>query len=163
MLLGVVSDTHNNVKNTENIISLFNENNVDLVLHTGDITNKNTLERFSKLNCNLRGVFGNNDRQEKGLYEVSSKYNFDFREPPYAFSIMQKRIVMFHEPDGIENFLEVNNSIDIVVHGHTHIYREERINKTIVFNPGESAGMFKGRNAIGLIDLKTLELRRIFF
>ena len=30
------------------------------------------------------------------------------------------------------------------------------------FNPGESAGMFKGKNAVGLIDLKNLIAKRIF-
>ena len=35
--------------------------------------------------------------------------------------------------------------------------------KTIFFNPGESAGMIKGKNAIGIINLKDLSLERIFF
>lgn len=163
MLIGVVSDTHNNAKNTENIISLFNENCVDMVLHTGDITNKATLKRFSRLNSSLRGVFGNNDRCESGLLEISSKYNFDFKDPPYTFSVMQKNIAIFHEPDGIEEFLKKNKDIDIVVHGHTHRYREEVIEETIVFNPGESAGMIKGSNALGIIDLINMTFKRIFF
>ena len=163
MLIGVVSDTHNNAVNTENIISLFNKNEVDLVLHTGDITNKTTLQRFSKLNCALRGVFGNNDRGESGLLEVSSKYNFDFKEPPYTFSVMEKNIAMFHEPDGIEEFLKRNKDIDIVLHGHTHRYREEIIEGTVVFNPGESAGILKGKNALGIIDLTNMTFKRIFF
>jgi hypothetical protein len=32
-----------------------------------------------------------------------------------------------------------------------------------VFNPGESAGMQKGMNAIGIINLKNLKIKRIFF
>ena len=35
--------------------------------------------------------------------------------------------------------------------------------KAEYFNPGESAGSLKGKNAIGLIDLKDLKIRRIFF
>ena len=31
------------------------------------------------------------------------------------------------------------------------------------FNPGESAGMQKGSNAIGILDLKNMEAKRIFF
>ena len=46
MLLGVVSDTHNNLKNIETIISLFNDKKVSLVIHTGDIANAQSLERF---------------------------------------------------------------------------------------------------------------------
>ena len=38
MLVGVVSDTHNNIKNIENIIDIFNLEKVDVVVHTGDLS-----------------------------------------------------------------------------------------------------------------------------
>ena len=80
MQIGVVSDTHNNLKNIERIINLFNDEKVSLVIHTGDITNANSLEKFSKLKCEMIGVYGNNDRNELGLEEVALKYNFHFQE-----------------------------------------------------------------------------------
>ena len=46
MILGVVSDTHNRLSNVEKIIDIFNEKNVDKVIHTGDITQAKTLSRF---------------------------------------------------------------------------------------------------------------------
>ena len=57
MKIGVVSDTHNNLKNIEIIINLFNDKQVPLVVHTGDIANANSLEQFSKLNSELIGVY----------------------------------------------------------------------------------------------------------
>ena len=63
----------------------------------------------------------------------------------------------------INEYLSKNKDIDIALHGHTHRYREEIKEKTIFFNPGESAGMIKGKNAIGIINLKDLSLERIFF
>ena len=56
-----------------------------------------------------------------------------------------------------------NKDIDIILHGHTHRFREEVINKVLIFNPGESAGMLKGKNAVGIVDLETLSTERIFF
>ena len=38
MRIGVVSDTHNNIKNVGKIVELFNASGVDRVIHTGDIT-----------------------------------------------------------------------------------------------------------------------------
>ena len=38
MIIGVISDTHNNLRNVKKIIELFNEKKVELVIHTGDIT-----------------------------------------------------------------------------------------------------------------------------
>ena len=43
MKVGVVSDTHNNLKNCNKIVALFNEAGVDRVIHTGDITQAKTL------------------------------------------------------------------------------------------------------------------------
>ena len=74
-----------------------------------------------------------------------------------------KKIAIFHEPDKIESFLIEEKSIDLTLHGHTHRYRNEKILGSLVFNPGESAGMFKGKNAIGLVNLKDLNAKRIFF
>ena len=163
MLIGVVSDTHNNLKNIEQIISLFNKEKVDLVIHTGDITNANALKKFSSLNCNLVGVYGNNDRNEIGLSDVAEKQTFKFQNPPYLLTLENKNIAIFHEPDEIASFLDLNHDIDLILHGHTHRYREETINNTLLFNSGESAGMQKDKNAIGLINLLNLEIKRIFF
>ena len=163
MQIGVVSDTHNNLKNINKIISLFNKENVALVVHTGDICNAKSLARFSKLKCDLIGVYGNNDRTEEGIAEVADNNNFSFQEPPKIFSINEKNIAIFHEPDQIEDFLKDKSDIDIVLHGHTHRYRKEKVNNVLIFNPGESAGFLKGRNAVGLVNTKTLEVKRIFF
>lgn len=163
MLIGVVSDTHNNLKNIELIISLFNNEEVSLVIHTGDICNANSLSQFSKLNCQLIGVYGNNDRNENGIKEVAKKENFQFQEPPKLLTLFNRNIAIFHEPDSIDDFLILNRNIDIVLHGHTHRYRNEIEKDVLFFNPGESAGMQTGMNAIGLVNLEKLEAKRIFF
>ena len=38
----------------------------------------------------------------------------------------------------------------------------KKIGSTIVINPGESAGMMKGKNAIGIINLEKMEFKRDF-
>ena len=83
MLVGVVSDTHNNIKSVKAIIDIFNKEEVDYVIHTGDISKASTLQMFSNLNCKFLGVFGNNDRNEIGLEEVCEEFNFNFQEPPF--------------------------------------------------------------------------------
>jgi predicted phosphodiesterase len=43
MRIGVVSDTHNNLRNVTRIVELLNEAGVERVVHTGDITQAKTL------------------------------------------------------------------------------------------------------------------------
>ena len=134
-----------------------------MVVHTGDIANAVSLQRFSKLNCKCVGVYGNNDRKELGIIEVAHENNLNFKEPPLSLTLHNKRIVIFHEPDHIDKYLSENTDTDIVLHGHTHRYRYENINGTVLFNPGESAGILKGKNAVGIINLDNLNFKRIFF
>ena len=163
MLVGVVSDTHNNLNNIQNIVKIFNDYKVNLVIHTGDISKPKSLRIFSNLNCSMLGVFGNNDRNEEGLKETCEELNFKFKEPPYLVKLQNRNIAIFHEPDYIEEYIKAHNDIDLVLHGHTHRYKEEIIDNVIYFNPGESAGLMKGKNALGIIDLNNLEIKRIFF
>ena len=163
MILGVVSDTHNHPYNVEKIIDLFNERKVDKVIHTGDITQAKTLSKFSRLNCPLYGVYGNNDLQEEGLKEISEKNGFKFQDPPFLVKLGGRKIVILHEPENIEEIISQEHSIDLIIHGHTHRYRYEEVKGIKIFNPGESAGMLKGKNSIGLVDLSNLNTKRILF
>tara|TARA_B100001758_G_C18349452_1_gene578986 strand:+ start:720 stop:1211 length:492 start_codon:yes stop_codon:yes gene_type:complete len=163
MKVGVVSDTHNNLKNIEKIVTLFNSKEIDFVIHTGDITNTHSLEKFVDLKCPLYGVYGNNDLNERGLEDIALKYNFNFQNPPFLLEKANKQIAIFHEPDSIEQLFLEKEKVDVVLHGHTHRYRKETINNVLFFNPGESAGMLKGKNAIGILNLDDLSTETIYF
>ncbi len=49
MRIGVVSDTHNHLKNVARIVELFNAARVERVIHTGDITQAKTIRTFAGL------------------------------------------------------------------------------------------------------------------
>jgi len=87
--------------------------------------------------------------------------NFNYH--PLVINLDKKKIAIFHEPEAIENFLDKENNLDLILHGHTHRYRLEEINEVKIFNPGECAGSLKGKNAVGIVDLEDLEIKRIFF
>ena len=57
MRIGIVSDTHNNLKNVRKIVELFNDHAVDRVIHTGDISQAKTLHVFADLNAHHSSVF----------------------------------------------------------------------------------------------------------
>ena len=155
MIIGVTGDTHNNLKNIKTICSIFNENKANLVLHTGDISLPKSLLAFNELDCPLIVVLGNNDIEErKGLEKVSKKFNCQIFCEPHFIQIEDKRFCLLHHPDLIDNEMISNN--DLILHGHTHRYKLQKIDKCIIYNPGECAGFMKGKNQIGLIDTKEL-------
>ena len=163
MILGVVSDTHNQLSNVEKIIDIFNKKKVDKVIHAGDITQAKTLKRFSRLKCPFIGVYGNNDLEEEDLKEIAEQNGFNFHYPPLLLEISGKKIAIFHEPQDIKNFLKKNSSTQIIIHGHTHRYRNEKIGNVKIVNPGECAGIIKGKNSVGLLNLEDLSFKRVFF
>ena len=161
MKIGVVSDTHNNLKNVTRIVELFNEAGVDRVVHTGDITQAKTLTKFASLTMPMYGVYGNNDEERDSLDAAISEYGFTFREPPFEFEWAEQKIIVVHDPLEFDGHL--NSTHNLALHGHTHRYRHEAVEGSLVFNPGECAGHMVGYNAIGVVDLVTLETELIKF
>lgn len=162
MLVGIVGDTHNNLKNISKICNIFNSENVNLVLHTGDITLPKSLMAFKDLKCKLIAVFGNNDVGEKnGLKKISKQLNFCINDEPYNLDIENTRICLLHHPELISDSL-IDQS-DIILHGHTHRYRNEIIKNTLIFNPGECAGFMPNKNQVGILDLSNNSPRIVNF
>ena len=153
MIVGIVGDTHNNLKNISKICEIFNKEKVDLVIHTGDITLPKSLKAFHQLNCRMLGVFGNNDVEEKNdLLEASSQFKCSIYDEPFFFELNTKKICVVHHPELINE--DLLRQADYIFHGHTHRYRNEVIDETIIFNPGECAGFLKGKNQIGIVDIE---------
>ena len=98
MRVGVVSDTHNNHKNVNKIIKIFNQEDVGVVFHTGDISNSKTLSLFQKLHANLIGVYGNNDREERGLDEVRAMTSENLASRRQKFYLRFKTILTHQTP-----------------------------------------------------------------
>jgi len=161
MRIGVVSDTHNNLKNCRRIVQLFNGARVDAVVHTGDITQAKTLAVFAALDAPLYGVFGNNDQESEGLEATAREFGFRFQDPPLDIVWSHRRIVVVHDPRDLEGAFGEDH--DLALHGHTHMLRMERKDHRLIFNPGECAGHMVGLNAVGVVDLDTLEPRLLHF
>ncbi len=162
MRIGVVGDTHNQMINVDRIVGLFREAQVERVVHTGDITQPTVLERFAALEVPLLGVFGNNDLAEREhLANHAERFGMDLTDPPRTLEWAGRRILVVHDPEETPSPLAAD--LDLVLHGHTHRYRLEHRGETLIFNPGECAGIMAGANAVGLVDLISLDTRLLRF
>ncbi|MEM1434675.1 MAG: YfcE family phosphodiesterase [Pseudomonadota bacterium] len=159
--IGVVSDTHNNLKNVARIVELFNSAGVERVIHTGDISQAKTLDVLARLEAPMVGVYGNNDVERETLDAAMARHRFEFVEPPLRLHWHQRRIIVVHDPLEFDGHLDGGD--ELALHGHTHLYRHERRGQTLIYNPGECAGMMRGFNAIGVVNLETLDTELLKF
>lgn len=148
--------------NVERIVELFREARIDRVIHTGDITQPRVLEHFARLQCPLLGVLGNNDVAERiRLENEATRWGMRLAEPPQCIEWAGRRILIVHDPDEAPD--ELPHDLDLMLHGHTHRHRHEHHGRTLIFNPGECAGLRPGGNAVGVVDLGSLEARLLRF
>ena len=162
MKIGLTGDTHNNLKNVTKICDIFNSWNLDFVIHTGDISLPKTLFAFDLLNAPLKGVFGNNDESEKDdLLKVCKQKDFLFQDMLEIQISEENFLFAIHDPNDIEE--RFYKSGNIIVHGHTHRFRDEIYRDTRIFNPGECAGIMKGMNKVGIVDTNIPSMEIISF
>lgn len=156
MRVGVVSDTHDNLPNVRRIVEIFAAARVERIVHTGDITRARTLELFAELTAPLFGVFGNNDVERPALETAASASGFTLADPPLRLHWAGREIVVVHDPRDLAP-AELGFG-RVALHGHTHRPALERPDGGLVFNPGECAGMLRGHNVVGVVDLVTLSV-----
>jgi len=157
--IAVVSDTHNNLRNVARIVELLNAADVARVVHTGDITQAKTLEVLARLAAPLVGVYGNNDERD-AIAPVAARHGMQLVEGSLSFAAAGRRIGVIHDPHHIDAALLEH---DLILHGHNHRLVLERRGRTLLFNPGECAGMLDGHNAVGVVDLTKLEVELLRF
>ncbi|MCZ6784098.1 MAG: YfcE family phosphodiesterase [Proteobacteria bacterium] len=161
MRIGVVSDTHDQLRNVRRIVELFNRAGVDRVVHTGDITRAPTLEIFAELSAPMTGVYGNNDVERDALDAAAAAFGCQLSDPPLELAWSGRDILVVHDPAELQASLKPDHVL--VLHGHTHRHEVVRSNGRLVFNPGECAGHLEGHNRIGVVDLESLDLSMLRF
>ncbi len=149
MLIGVMSDTHDNLVPTKKAIELFNDRKVEFVIHAGDYTSPFTLKLFKELRCKYAGIFGNNDGDRLLLQERAEG---NLHNQPYIFALSGKKIVVMHEHQ-VADALADSGHFDVVIYGHTHKADVRMIKNTLVVNPGEVSTWLYGKSTVALIDL----------
>ncbi|MDR1993058.1 MAG: metallophosphoesterase [Nitrososphaerota archaeon] len=154
MLIGAVSDSHDNLPLIEQAIQTLNTQKVALVLHAGDYISPFTIAKFKMLNCPLIGVFGNNDGDHELLKKrFSETENCTIHNRFIQITIENLQIGLLHgDETNLLNTLISCSHFDFVIHGHTHQQSITHKNKTLIINPGELCGYLTGIPTMALID-----------
>ncbi|MDR2772694.1 MAG: YfcE family phosphodiesterase [Elusimicrobiota bacterium] len=146
MLIGVLSDTHNDGGSIQEAIMFFNLRNVDIVLHCGDICLPQYAASFHELHSGFKAVYGNNDFYSTELDRVISQFGIISRQP-FKFNLKNKSFIMTHQPPSI------TTGADFILFGHTHKKKIQKVGQTIILNSGEVCGWRYGIKTVALIYL----------
>ena len=151
MKIGVLSDTHNNWERVSAALEIFRERGVEVILHAGDVTSPDMLALFEGWKLVL--ALGNMDRDVSGLVAAAEAIGAERPRAMHSLSLDGVRLALCHgSDDGLLRHLISSGQYDIVVHGHTHRRRDERIGNTRVINPGALGGIRFGARTVCVLD-----------
>ena len=154
MLVGIMSDTHDDIMQTKKAVSRFNRECVEQVLHAGDFISPFMIDTLKELAAPLTGVFGNNDGDRSLLDRKSAALPCMKIAGTFArIDTGGMRIALLHGNDRelLETLLGCG-SLDLLVYGHTHRPEVRRDGSLLIVNPGEVYGHLTGRSTVALVD-----------
>jgi len=135
MLIGILSDSHGRHLMVRRAVELFDRLGAEHVIHCGDICGERVFEELLGRPCTF--VWGNMDMPDGATVAYLRSLGFQVPvEIPTIVNLGGKRIAVFHGHErGFENapvFLDA----DYILHGHTHVARDERFDAKRIINPG---------------------------
>jgi putative phosphoesterase len=153
MLIGIISDTHDNLIKIREAVNKLNELNVELVLHAGDFVSPFTIKEFQKLKSKMITVFGNNDGDKNLLTQKLIQINAIVNN---YFAVLNldglKAFLMHGNDERAINDIIKTNLFDLLIRGHTHKKEVRKEGKTLIINPGEVCGYLSNESTIAIFN-----------
>jgi len=153
MKIGIISDSHDHHQNVLKAVDIFNSQEVEYILHAGDIISPFAAAAFSEVKgAEFIAVFGNNDGEKLYLKSRIEDFGGEIHEDTYTGQIGGRRIFMTHKPDVVEE-VAASGNFDLVIYGHTHKQDIRKVKDTLIINPGESTDWLTGTSEVVVLEL----------
>jgi putative phosphoesterase len=158
MLIGIISDTHDQYERMGLAVGTLRGRGAEFFVHCGDVCEPRLLDHLAGLPSAF--VWGNCDWDRMAL----QRYGEGLEVPCYgAFGDLElggKRVAVTHGDDRVRmaHVLQAQEH-DYLLHGHTHVRRDERVGKVRVINPG--ALHRAAQKTVALLDTATDKLEFI--
>jgi len=142
VLIGVISDTHDRLPVITTAFTAFKDHSVDLVVHCGDWKSPETMQHVldvaESLSLSLIGVLGNNDTDTLGFLQKKRGYRIE--EGVLEVTLSGKKCAVYHGHHAPTlRKVKESGDYDIILLGHTHKPKVEKIDNTLLVNPGSTA------------------------
>jgi len=149
MIIGLISDTHDNISNILKAKEIFRQKKVELIIHAGDIIAPKTVEFFQGIKTWF--VKGNCDGDTENIDFKAEKVGGKYLGDVGSFDIGEKEFCVYHGTDKeMLRKLIQSKKYDYIITGHTHDIMDFKEGKTRVINPG--AHYYMSQNSIAILD-----------
>lgn len=156
----IVSDVHNRWDMLARAIARGIQSECTVLLFAGDAHEPHIYAELSAFPGDIHTVWGNNDVPRivfQAAALIRPRIQNHGEEMHEVFD--GKRVYMSHYPEKVADMLRNNpDSADILIHGHTHVRRDEHTGSVHIINPGECCGTRYGTPSAALFDTQTTQL-----
>jgi putative phosphoesterase len=154
MLIGIMSDTHDNLPRVRDAVARLNREKVGLVLHAGDVNSPFVIGVLKDLESEMVGVFGNNDGDREQLTRKCAEHgHLSFRGTFARFTAGDLSVGLIHGSDrALLETLLATRPFDLLVYGHSHQADIQTHERMLAVNPGEVCGYITGKSTIAVMD-----------
>ena len=134
MLIGILSDSHGRADTTARAVADLIALGAEMLLHLGDIGTEAVIDELIGYNAHI--VFGNCDSNADALAHYAELVSVHVNHPMGVLEVDGKRIAFTHgDITGLMN-QAIDEGVDYLLHGHSHVIRDERVGRTRIINPG---------------------------
>lgn len=167
MLIGIISDSHDNLPNLRYALAALAEKGVKTVFHCGDLISPFVTKELGtfceKHDGQIHTVFGNNDGNRfLALTVKNAAAPGVTHHGEFGFVDVDGHKIGFTHYKEYAIGFAASGQCDAAFFGHTHQFYEERVEGRLVLNPGELLGLV-GRPAYCLYNTETREFNRTEF
>ncbi len=158
MKIGLISDTHGNHGRTRKAIEVFEREQVEAILHCGDVGSLEVLQLF--VGRPFWFVWGNLDHPEPSWRRALEDWGMSWpEESPLRFELAGKRIVLAHGHERAFPATFRDPDADFLFCGHTHVAAMSRVWGCIFVNPG--AVHRASPPTVAIVDLACGQVRHV--
>lgn len=161
MIIAVMSDSHDNIRNLRNALSIIGKEKADMIIHCGDFTAPFMLQELEEAGIPVHGVFGNNDGDQYLLTKLSLTSLKNIVLHGLIGEVDAAGFPMAFTHQGmVGEGLASTAKYKLVCFGHSHVYFEKKVGNAILLNPGEIMGK-EGNPGFCMVDTVSGSVRRI--
>ena len=159
MLIGLMSDTHNDVDFIKKAIDIFKERGIKILVHAGDITSFRMLDYLKDFDCYI--VLGNGDQIDReDINAKAASLNLRPVENSIEFECSDKMFLVFHGHDvPLYRTALASGKYDYIIKGHTHYFENYVSNACRIINPG--AVYAHDESSIAILDIEADKVEKI--